>query len=92
MSKSKTTLAQLLARSDNELRTYDAAQVATRAGLIIEAQLENGGAWFRVQDTDHKSGGLHVKAGGVWCKPFRTVFYRTVAEYNAVVLQRSGKA
>ena len=90
MSKTKTTIAQLLARTDNELRTHDAAQVAIRAGLILEAQLESGGAWFRVRDVDHKSGSLHVHAGGIWCKPFKTIFYRTLADYNNVVRQRSG--
>lgn len=82
------TLAQLFARSDNELRTHAAAQVAVRAGLVLEAQLEDGGAWFRVSDIDYKSGALHVKAGGIWCKPFRTIFYRSMSDYNATVRER----
>ena len=89
MSKNKTTLAQLLSSSDNELHSYDAAQVAVKSGLILEAQLENGGAWYVVQNIAHKNGRLQVRAGGIWCKPFRIVFYRSAVDYNTTVRQRS---
>jgi hypothetical protein len=90
VSKTKLTIAQLLARPDTELRIYDAAKVAVQAGLILETQLEKDGAWFRVQDIDHKSGALYVKAGGIWQRnPYRTIFYRTIADYNAAVRERS---
>ena len=84
------TLSQLLARPDNEIRTLDAAKVARRAGFILEAQLEDGGAWFRVHDVQHKHG-LRVFAGGTWHRPYRVIYYRTIGDYNNAVRERNSR-
>lgn len=84
----KITLAQILARTDNEIRTVDAAQVVHRAGLILEAQLEKNKPWFRVQAVKNQYG-LVVQVCGAWHKAHRVVFYRTLADYNTAFRQRS---
>lgn len=83
------TLAQLLARPDNELRTYDAAKVAKNAGFILEAQIDPNGPFYRVQDIKHEKGSLRVKVTGNWRRAAYVTFYRSVSDYNTAVRERS---